>query len=161
MRGWKGKIDLEATIAEIAGILETYQVARVVGDRYSSSFVKEAFRRHGISYCEPVAFRDPGAVTKQKETYVDKSRAYVEVLPLFIQGRIRILDHPDLVRELAALERRNSSSGKPKVDHPPGGSDDFANALALAAREVSDVARRPRPAISWMDRFGRVQTIEL
>ena len=64
--------------------------------------------------------------------YLDKSAGYAEVEPLFAQGRVAILDHPQLVRELKLLERRPRIGGKATVDHPHGGHDDHANALALA-----------------------------
>ena len=63
----------------------------------------------------------------------EKSKAYQEMEPLFAQGRIEILDHPQLARELRLLERRPRPGGKVIVDHPSGGHDDHSNALALAA----------------------------
>ena len=45
-------------------------------------------------------------------------------------GRIQLLDHPRLISQLCALERRNVRSGKPLIDHPPNGHDDVANAVA-------------------------------
>src|SRR5207249_5299632 len=41
-------------------------------------------------------------------------------------------DHPVLVRQLKLLERRPRPGGRTLVDHPHGGHDDYANALALA-----------------------------
>ena len=52
---------------------------------------------------------------------------------MFSQGRIEILDHLQLIRELQCLERRTRAGGKDIVDHPRGGHDDYANVLALAA----------------------------
>ena len=51
--------------------------------------------------------------------------------PLFAQGKIEILDHPELSRELRLLERRPRPGGKVIIDHPRGSHDDFANSLAI------------------------------
>jgi hypothetical protein len=46
-----------------------------------------------------------------------------------------------MARELRNLERRPRPGGKTQVDHPRGGHDDHANALALAAATI--IKRRP------------------
>ena len=56
--------------------------------------------------------------------------------PLFAQGRIEILNHPQLIRELKLLERRPRAGGKDLVDHPRNQHDDHANSLALVAAGV-------------------------
>jgi hypothetical protein len=48
-----------------------------------------------------------------------RSEAYLNVEPLLAQGRIELLDHPQLIRELAMLERRPQPGGKEVVEHPP------------------------------------------
>lgn len=65
--------------------------------------------------------------------YLDKAAAYLEIEPLFATGRLALLDHPQLSRELKLLERRPRAGGRTIVDHPSGRHDDHANALALAA----------------------------
>jgi len=122
MRGWRGSrsgsVDLEGIVGEIVEVLRPYHVCTVRGDRYSAGWVRQAFERHaGVTY----------------ETAEDKSAAYIVLEPLFAQGRVEVLDHPQLVRELKNLERRPRPGGKVVVDHPHGQHDDHANALALAA----------------------------
>jgi len=46
--------------------------------------------------------------------------------------KLELLDHPKLLAQIGALERRTARSGKDSVDHPPKAHDDLANA-ALAA----------------------------
>ena len=58
---------------------------------------------------------------------------YLESIALFSQGRLELLDHPRLVRELQSLERRTRAGGKDVVDHARGGHDDYANVTTLAA----------------------------
>ena len=59
---------------------------------------------------------------------------------------MRLLDVPDLLRELRGLERCRGTSGRDRVTHAPGGHDDCANAcagaLVLALQARDDVARR-------------------
>jgi hypothetical protein len=62
----------------------------------------------------------------------DRSKIYADCLPLFTSGRARLLDSPRLVNQFASLERRTSSLGRDRIDHGVGGSDDTANAAALA-----------------------------
>ena len=125
MKGWSRsrnkKIDLEGVVKEISQILHRYRLTSVIGDRYAGAWVREAFQREGIRY---------------QEAGLTKAEAYLEIEPLLAQGRIEILDHPQLARELRLLERRPRSGGKTIVDHPRGGHDDHANALALAAAKA-------------------------
>lgn len=139
MRGWQRRrsetINLEAVVGEIAEIIRAYGLSEVTGDRYAAGWVRQAFEKVGISY------RDAE----------EKSKAYLEVEPLFAQGRIEILDHPQLIRELRLLERRPRPGGKLTVDHPSGGHDDHANSLALAA---ASAAQENALDISQLAAFG-------
>ncbi len=133
MRGWQARrdsvVDLEGVVREIAACCRAYDCHTVVGDRYAGQWVREAFRRAGLRYEEPTLRKDG------EDVALDKSAAYLEVEPLFAQGKIELVDHPQLVRELKLLERRPQSGGKTRVDHPAGGHDDYANALALAVAQ--------------------------
>jgi hypothetical protein len=62
------------------------------------------------------------------------SALYIEALPTFMRGQVSIPDHFQLIRELRSLERRTSRMGRDSVTHPPGGHDDYANALAGCIR---------------------------
>jgi len=121
MRGWTGRptqsADLEGVVREMATLLKAYRLTSVIGDRYAAGWVRERFAAEGIRYHEATR---------------DKSATYLEVEPYFAQGRVELLDHPVLRRELTLLERRPRPGGKTIVDHPTHGHDDFANALALA-----------------------------
>jgi hypothetical protein len=122
MRGWKRspsqQLDLEGVVKEIATTLKPYHLTIVTGDRYAAGWVRARFRAEGVHY---------------KDAEMTKAEAYIEAQPLFAQGRIDILDHPQLSRELKLLESRPRTGGRTLVDHPRGGHDDHANALALAA----------------------------
>jgi hypothetical protein len=122
MKGWGRKgsqaPDLGGVVQEIADLLRVYGARVCYGDKYAAAWVTQAFAECRISYMEAP---------------LDRSAAYLAVEPLFSQGTIALLDHPQLVRELKMLERRPRAGGKTLVDHPSGLHDDHANALALAA----------------------------
>jgi len=124
------KVDLSAICQEIADLIRPYGLARVVGDHYAGKWVEQEFRRVNVSYI-------PWTGTK--------SDAYKEMIPFFAQLRIEILDETVLIRQLRLLERRLRLGGKPPIiDHPKGGHDDRANALAVA---VATLAKSMAPAL--------------
>ena len=61
-----------------------------------------------------------------------KSELYRDLLPLINSTAADLLEHDKLVTQLISLERRTSRGGTDSVDHPPGGHDDVANAVAGA-----------------------------
>jgi hypothetical protein len=142
-KGWAkprgGSVDLEGIVAEIAAIAKRYGCASIHGDRYAGQWVKEAFRRHAVTYTDAV-IRKQG---EHEPSYLDKSSACLEVEPLFAQGAIALLDHPQLIRELKNLERRPRAGGKTLVDHARGQRDDHAASLVLAAAMAGQGRARP------------------
>jgi hypothetical protein len=106
-----------SAVEQVAGLLRSYNIRKVTGDRYSAQFVVDAFAKHGVVY---------------EHSKRDRSAIYQDALPLFTSGRAKLLDNPRMVNQFASLERRTSSLGKDRIDHPPGGSDDVCNAAALA-----------------------------
>jgi hypothetical protein len=111
--------DLEGLIRKYMTLATQYGCREVVSDRYAAGWVRQAVERHGGVRYVAAEF--------------DRSQAYLNVEPLFAQGQIELLDHPQMIRELAMLERRPRPGGRDLVEHPRGAHDDYANALALAA----------------------------
>jgi hypothetical protein len=105
------------TTEEIAAVLKGYGLSTVTGDRYSALWVVEAFSRVGIKYI-------------QSER--DRSAIYLDCLPLFTSGRVRLIDNQRLISQFAALERRTFATGRDRVDHGSSGKDDACNAAAGA-----------------------------
>ena len=109
---------------EIALLARSYGTSRVVADRYASGFTTAAFRKGGV-------FLQPSARTK--------SEIYAQALPLFTSGMVELPDHPKLLSQLAGLERTTTrGSGREVIDHPRGGHDDIANAVAGAILLASE-----------------------
>jgi hypothetical protein len=118
VREWRPPFSPEAVVGECAGLAKAYKLTQLTGDHWGGEWVVEAFRKHGIGY-----------TTAEKP----KSAIYGEFLPLLNSGRVELLDHPRLLSQLCALERRTGrGSGRDTIDHPPGGHDDVINAVAGA-----------------------------
>ena len=82
-----------AVVDDFAVLLKSYRVSKVVGDHYGGEFVKEPFRKHGISY----------EVCKQP-----KSDLFRDMLPLLNAGHITLPRHDRLIAQIVGLERRVS-----------------------------------------------------
>jgi hypothetical protein len=62
---------------------------------------------------------------------------YQNFLPLLNSGRVTLPRNDRLVAQIVALERQVSRGGRDSIDHPRGGHDDLANAVAGAASIAS------------------------
>jgi hypothetical protein len=116
----------ESVTQEFAQFFLSYRVRKVRGDRYAGEWPREQFRKYGVDY-EPAA--------------KPKSELYGELLPVINSRRVALLDNGRMLAQLTSLERRVSRGGRDSIDHPPGGHDDLANAVAgvismLAADET-------------------------
>jgi hypothetical protein len=101
-------------VGEIEALLKSYSCSRLVGDKYAAQWVVDAFAKVGIKY-----------VASER----DRSAIYLDALPLFSAGRVRLLDNHRLVAQLCALERRTFANGRDRVDHGRGGADDLSNSV--------------------------------
>lgn len=108
----------EAVVAEFAGLLTSYGVTTICGDRYAGLWPVEQFGKFGISY---------------EQSAKPKSDLYLDLLPLINSRRLELVDDQRLVNQLCGLERRTARSGRDSIDHAPGGHDDCANAVAGVA----------------------------
>lgn len=128
LRGVAPPFDPSIVVAEFCALLKQYRVYHVTGDAYAGEWVVEAFAKHNIHY---------------RSSVLSRSELYLECLPLFAQGNVRLLDHKKLIVELLGLERKTSRSGKDSVTHGPGSHDDFANACCGCLALVSALAMQP------------------
>jgi len=114
-RRWRPPHSPQAVIEDMSEELRRYGIRRVTGDNYAAEFVAGAFRAKAISY---------------KRAELPKSGLYLEFLPRLTSGLVTLPDNPVLVEQLCNLERRTRAGGRDLIDHPPGGHDDLANAVA-------------------------------
>jgi hypothetical protein len=117
------KFDPQQVTKEYAELLKEYRIGSVVGDAYASQWVAGAWRDTGVLYVQ---------------SDIPKSQIYLESLPLFTRGLVRLPDHARLLKELRLLERVTHRGGKDSVDHPRGQHDDFANAVCGVLRTLSN-----------------------
>ena len=106
-----------AIAAEFSEVLKAYGIATVSGDRYAGRWPRDEFQKHGITY---------------QPSEQDRSALYLEFLARISSGQVELPPLVKLHRQLCALERRTGRSGRDMIDHPPGGHDDLANAVAGA-----------------------------
>ena len=104
--------------------MKQYRCTTCIGDGYAKQWVIDAFAKAGATY------------TKSK---ADRSVIYLNVLPLFTAGRVRLIDNPRIVAQFAQLERRVYPT-RETVNHPQGGHDDVCNAVAGALMLASRTA---------------------
>jgi hypothetical protein len=104
-----------------------FSPTHVMGDAFTGEWSVEAFSRVGLIY--------------EKSTRT-ASANYLEGLPLFTAGRVRLPDDGRMVYQLVSLKRETSPSGKDRVIHPRAGSDDLANA-AVGAIVLASTDTRP------------------
>lgn len=122
-----------AICGDFAALLQSYGISMVRGDRYAGQWVSTEFDRNGIRY---------------EHSEKDRSALYTDFLAAMNSGRVELPPCETTARQLISLERRTTRSGRDIIDHPPGGHDDFANAVAGA------VALHAKPAAT-------LQTFEL
>jgi hypothetical protein len=110
-------------IGEYSGILKSYGIQKISGDRYAGNFPVEQFEKNGIRF---------------EHSELNKSDIYIEALSYLNTGRVELLDHKKMILQFKGLERRTGRS-KDLIDHGPGAHDDLANSAAggitLAAQE--------------------------
>jgi hypothetical protein len=115
-------------IAELAALCKQYGIERVFGDKYALGFHAAEWRTHGIEFvpCENTT-----------------SQNYLQLLPLLLAGRVRLLDNKTLRNQLVALERKPGDGAREQVSHPQtdAAHDDVSAAVAgaiVAATSTSD-----------------------
>jgi hypothetical protein len=125
VRGAVGKFDPEQVTADYASMLRAYKIESVVGDHFAAGWVEAVWRSHGIGY---------------RASDQNRSEIYLDCVPLFVRGVVQLPDHARMLRELRLLERRTGRNGRESVDHPRGGSDDFANVVCGVVRAANVAA---------------------
>lgn len=129
----------EAVVEEFAGLLKTYKILEVTGDRYAGEWPRERFRKCGVAY---------------SLAPLTRSELYKELLPRLNSAAVDLLHSPKCINQLVGLERRVARGGRESIDHAPGGHDDVANAVAGAIHMVSDAMRLPTPVSGTYSMFG-------
>lgn len=118
-RRWPSPHDPAKVAGQVAEFLAIYGLNSAIADGYAAEVSKALYRAAGVELLT---------------ADVNRSEAYLQMLPLFTGSRIEIPRDPVLRVELLGLERRTGRSGRDSVDHKPFAHDDMANAMALCAQ---------------------------
>ena len=115
VRVWEAPFDPSHVMPEVQSVLNYYKVREVRGDDYAAEWAVAGFKERGLRY------------VGSEHT---KNECFLEALPQFSRGLVRIPEHAKLIHELRFLERTVHRSGRDTVSKPKrNGSDDVANAL--------------------------------
>jgi hypothetical protein len=118
----------EAVCIEIADGLKRYGISQARADRYAGEFPAQQLAKRQITL---------------RRADLPKSDIYREFLAILNSGRVELPNEARLVGQLVTLERRTARGGKDSIDHPPGGHDDVANAVAGAVVTAAGHQQRP------------------
>jgi hypothetical protein len=130
-REWRAPFDPASVVTEAVALLREYRCNTITGDRYASGWVEGEFAEHGIRY--EAADRD-------------KSRIFIDALPLLTSGNAVLLDDLRLVGQICQLQRETGRSGRDIVRKMRGAHDDLANAALGSLVYAQAGAKRPRKA---------------
>ena len=158
---FRSPFDPDSVTRDVCTVLRSYHISRTVADSYAANWIVGAFGRNGI---------------RLEHSERNRSEIYLDALPLFTSGRVKLIDNQRLAAQFYGLERRTFPSGQDKVNHPPGAHDDCCNSAAGAlvaamgrrsvviSKEVLAAARLPTAytrAHAGMHRSARVQRTRL
>lgn len=122
---------------EIAEILRTYNIKEVVSDQFHIDTLQQLALNRGFS------------IRQMTFTGASKSEMYANLQSLLRQKRLHLLDHPEALRELRMIEKRNMPGGTIKIGGARGEHDDLATVVTLAAHQaVWMLPYSPSPAPS-------------
>ncbi len=120
-------------LAELIPILKAYGLQMLYSDQYHLESLQQLFLERGVTMIgEPF-------------TGQNKSAKYGNLQQLFYQGKIRLLDLNDMVKEVKQLERKLAPSGIVHIEAPVGQHDDMASTLCLAVSNVMHLASATTP----------------
>lgn len=127
VREQRSPFDPDEITRQFAGELRRYGITEARGDHYAGAWPESRFKAFGIRY-----------LTSDR----DKSEIYRLNIPLLMAGQMELIDLPALQKQMLALERRTTRTGKEIIDHPRGQRDDVVNAVCGAMVEASEIGTR-------------------
>jgi hypothetical protein len=139
----KPPFNAASVLVEICELAKSYGCTEIVSDRVAQGFMNAGIAAHGLTW---------------RASQFDKSQLYLNVLPLFGSGQIRLLDDMMAIDQFLLLERRAGSfGGKDRVDAKGGRAEDLANAIA----GVASLLTKPLSgAEGWLEYYRRLAGAE-
>lgn len=131
LRGWR-RATVGEVLDEIASLCRQFRIQNVEADQYSYTFLAELLRQRDVKLSQ-LAF-----------TARSKPELFFDLKNSLSQGKLSLPNHPEMVRELRALEALRTSGGNYRIGAPRGQHDDFVTVLALLANRIKrSVPREP------------------
>ena len=122
LRGWNRR-GVRDVVDEIALTLKAYSLKTVYADQFGFPFLKELLSQRGIEVIQL-----PWSARNKPEIFLGLKLG-------LSQGNLKLLDHPESLRELRLLECRRTSGGHSAISAPRGQHDDYACVIAMLHHE--------------------------
>lgn len=138
LRGWR-RAPVGEVLDEIASLCRQFRIRDVEADQYSYTFLAELLRQRGVQ------------LTQLAFTARSKPELYFDLKNALSQGKISLPDHPEMVRELRALQALRTSGGNYRIGAPRGQHDDYVTVLALLANRIKRSSEYHEPIATVLD----------
>jgi hypothetical protein len=132
---------------ELAPLLKIYKIATVECDQYHFESLLQLALQQNFS----LSYTPFSATTK--------AALYGNLKALVNQGRVKLLDHAETVKELGQLELMLGSQGNAQIAAPRGAHDDMATVVALLCHHATWML--PMVAAPTKVEGGRMKTLSI
>lgn len=124
-KGWRGTRQKPVSSYEVAeyvrNMCKVFNIDEVAADQYAFQPLREIFNTYGVTLKEYTF------------TPTFKRKIYFNLKKLIHSKQADLLDNEIQTRELKELVVEQGQSGNIKIGHPTGGTDDYADSLAISA----------------------------
>lgn len=124
-KAWEGTRQKPVSSYEVAefirNVCKQFNIDEVGADQYAFQPLREIFNTYGVNLKEYTF------------TPAFKKKIYFNLKKLIHSQQADLLDNEIQTRELKELIVEQGSSGQIRIGHPAGGTDDFADSLAVSA----------------------------
>ena len=93
----RSPFDPDIATRDIAIVLKSYGISKTTADHYAAGWAVSAFARNSI---------------KLEHSERNRCEIYLDALPLFTAGRVKLIDNQRLAAQFYSLERRTFPSGR-------------------------------------------------
>jgi len=124
-KGWKGSKKAPIKASDVAKYVRTvcqeFDIPYVAADQFAFQPLKEIFDQYGV------------VLEEHTFNATFKKKIYFNIKKLVHSQGIDLLDNPIQTKEFKELVVEQSNAGNIKIGHPSGGSDDYADSMAIAS----------------------------
>lgn len=129
-KGWQGTREKPVKASDVAlyirQVCKEFDIPIVAADQYAFNPLREIFERYGVTLEEYIF----------NPTF--KKKIYFNLKKLVHSQQIDLLDNSIQTTEIKELVVEQTNAGNFRIGHPAGGSDDYADAMAIASFLVTE-----------------------